>query len=126
MPISLLLAAMAVQTLPAPGPDRWQDFAAEGQNRLAVDPQSISRAGTHATLIIRASLQTEGAPVLGVMRYSYDCEANTVTRETGDIYGADGAFLGSVGAGDHNQAIPPNSLQSRLRALACATPGAAR
>lgn len=122
MPISLLLAAMALQTLPSPGLDRWQDVAADGQNRLAVDPQSISRTGARATLIVRARLQQDGAAILGVMRYSYDCEANTVSREGGDIYGADGRFLGAVGAGDANQAIPPRSLQATLRELACATP----
>jgi hypothetical protein len=37
-----------------------------------------------------------GAPALGVMRYVYDCRANTIRSEASDIYDARGRFVGTL------------------------------
>jgi hypothetical protein len=117
------LLAMAMQALPAPTLERWEDLAVNGQNRVAVDPQSISRTGNRATLIIRSRAQQAAGMMTAVTRYRYDCAANLVTRESMDIYAQNGAFLGTVGVGRQNQSIPAASLQATLRNVACGESG---
>jgi hypothetical protein len=119
MPITFLLAALALQSMPAPGMARWTPVAAEGVAGVAVDPRSISRAGNRATLIIRTRIEDLNGMVTAVMRYRYDCAANTVTREAGEMYDPAGAFLGAAGAGAASQPIPAASLQATLRDMAC-------
>ena len=115
------LLAMAMQMLTAPGLDRWEVIAGNGQQGLAVDPQSIRRTGDRATIVVRTPTGQTSGPVIVVMRYSYDCVRNTVTREAGNFYRADGTFVGAVGVGDRNLTIPPTSIHARFRDRACGT-----
>ncbi len=122
---AILLAVLMAQGLTPPALERWVEVAATGGRSVAADPQSVHRAGDRASLIVRVRLPEgdgSGAPAIAVVRYGYDCVRNTVTRETSDVYGADGRFLGSSGAGSRRDAaIPPTSLQATLRDLACGT-----
>ena len=123
MPITFLLAALALQSMPAPGLARWAPVEAEGVEDVAVDPRSVSRSGNSASLIIRTRIQDLNGIVTAIMRYRYDCAANTVIREAGEMYDPAGNFLGAAGAGDANQPIPPASLQAVLRGVACGPQG---
>jgi hypothetical protein len=93
-----VLLAMAMQLLPAPGLPRWQVVGRNAQSEYAIDPQSVQRQGTRVRVAVRLRFlhPQPGAPALGVMRYLYDCRANTIRSEASDIYDARGRFVGTL------------------------------
>lgn len=114
-----LLAALALQTLPSPDLDRWRELAARGEQQFAVDPQSVTRSGTRVSVLVRARTRDAEGPAVGVVRYSYDCAANSVTRETGDVYDGGGHFLGTIDTPQPSHIIPPGSIHATLRDELC-------
>jgi hypothetical protein len=119
------LLAMAMQLLPAPGLPRWQVVGHNAQAEYAVDPQSVQRQGTRVRVIVRLrfSHPPAGAPALGVMRYLYDCRANTIRSEASDIYDARGRFVGTLqtpAAQLRDVPIGPVSPNAQVRNYVCA------
>ena len=99
MTITLFLAALALQSLPAPTLPRWQTIGGGETGSYAVDPESISRSGDEVSALVRIDVtrgERTGARVGGVLRYVYDCRADTLRVEAGDLYDATGRFLGAA------------------------------
>jgi len=122
-----VLLAMAFQLLPAPALPRWRVVGRNLQAEYAVDPQSIQRQGmrVRAAVRLRFSHPQPGAPALGVMRYLYDCRANTIRSEASDIYDARGRFVGTLQSrADQLRDVPigPTSPNAQVRNYLC-TPG---
>ena len=92
------LLVMALQLLPAPTLPRWQVVGRNPQAEYAIDPQSVQRQGTRVRVAVRLRFARPqpGAPAFGVMRYLYDCRANTVRSEASDIYDGRGRFIGTL------------------------------
>ena len=92
------ILALAMQLLPAPGLPRWQVVGRNAQAEYAVDPQSIQRQGARVRVAVRLRFVAPqpGAPAFGVMRYLYDCRANTIRSESSDIYDSRGRFVGTL------------------------------
>jgi hypothetical protein len=121
------LLAMAMQLLPAPSLPRWRVVGRNAQAEYAIDPQSVQRGGTRVRAIVRLRFihPQPGAPAFGVMRYLYDCRANTFRSEASDIYDERGRFVGTLQAPAgqlRDVPIGPTSPNARLRAYLC-TPG---
>ncbi|WP_395613071.1 surface-adhesin E family protein [Allosphingosinicella sp.] len=119
-----VLLAMAFQLLPAPALPRWRVVGRNPQAEYAVDPQSIQRQGTRvrAAVRLRFSHPQPGAPALGVMRYLYDCRANTIRSEASDIYDARGRFIGTLQSrADQLRDVPigPTSPNAQVRNYLC-------
>ena len=119
------LLAMAMQLLPAPALPRWQVVGRNAQAEYAIDPQSVQRQGTRVRVAVRLRFlrPQAGAPALGVMRYVYDCRANTIRSEASDIYDARGRFVGTLQT-PANQLrdvpIGPTSPNAQVRNRLCA------
>ncbi len=94
----MILFALAMQLLPAPALPRWQVVGRNAQAEYAIDPQSVQRQGTRVRVAVRLRFPNPapGAPAMGVMRYLYDCRANTIRSEASDIYDARGHFVGTL------------------------------
>jgi hypothetical protein len=94
MAISTMVAALALQTLPAPDTVRWEAAGEDQAGRYAIDPASIVRDGDVVRFLLRAegaSAQADGTN-LAVVRYEIDCRARTVAAESADFYRQDGTF----------------------------------
>ena len=120
-----VLLALAFQLLPAPTLPRWRVLGRNAQTEYAVDPQSIVREGTRVRAFVRLrfSHPQPGAPAVGVMRYSYDCRANTIRSEATDVYNAQGRFIGTLQArADQLRNVPigPTSPNAQVRNYLCA------
>jgi hypothetical protein len=120
-----VLLAMAFQLLPAPTLPRWHVIGRNPQAEVAVDPQSIVRAGARVRAVVRLRFghPQPGAPAMGVMRYLYDCRANTVRSEASDIYDTRGRFAGTLQSrADQLRDVPigPASPNAQVRAFLCA------
>jgi len=116
-----MLLAIALQQLSSPQLARWQDLGGQDGQHFAVDPQSVIRAGTRMSVNIRFRTQDEEGPVETVVRYSYDCSANTVTRETADAYDGAGRFVGTITTPQPSRAIPALSIHATVRDAFCGT-----
>lgn len=123
MPTTFLFAALLLQSLASPTLPRWEAITTVNEETVAVDPRSIGRSGNRATLTMRTRVQDPNGLIFAVMRYSYDCAANTVTREAAEMFDLNGRFLGAAGAGDPNQPITAASLHATLRDRACGARG---
>ena len=120
-----VLMAMAMQLLPLPTLPRWQVVGRNAQAEYAIDPQSVQRLGTRVRAVVRLRFlrPAAGAPSMGVMRYLYDCRANTVRSEASDIYDTRGRFLGTQQTPPHQQRdvpIGPVSPNAQVRNRLCA------
>ena len=120
-----VLLAMAMQLLPAPTLPRWQVVGRNAQAEYAIDPQSMQRQGTRIRVAVRLRfLQPQaGAPAMGVMRYVYDCRANTIRSEASDIYDARGRFIGTLQTPANrlrDVPIGPTSPNAQVRNRLCA------
>jgi hypothetical protein len=118
------LLAMAMQLLPAPTLPRWQVVGRNAQAEYAVDPQSVQRQGARVRAVVRLrfSRPPPGAPAFGVMRYLYDCRANTFRSEASDIYDGRGRFIGTLQTPAQqlrDVPIGPTSPNARLRDRLC-------
>ncbi len=89
---------LAMQLLPAPGLPRWRVVTRNAMAEYAIDPQSVQRQGSRVRVALRQRFvrPQPGAPAAGVMRYVYECRANTVRSEAADIYDARGRFVGTL------------------------------
>lgn len=120
-----LLLAIAMQLLPAPTLPRWQVIGRNAQSEYAIDPQSVQRLGTRVRVVVRLRFfrPAEGAPAMGVMRYLYDCRANTIRSEASDIYDTRGRFIGTLQTPAHrlrDVPIGPTSPNAQVRNRLCA------
>ena len=118
------LLAIAFQLLTAPTVPRWRVIGHNAQAEIAVDPQSVVREGVRVRAFVRLrfSHPQPGAPAVGVMRYLYDCRANTVRSEATDIYNAQARFVGTLQARpDQLRDVPigPTSPNAQVRAFLC-------
>ena len=122
--ITSTLLAMAMQLLPAPGLPRWQVVGRNAQAEYAIDPQSVQRQGNRvrAAVRLRFSRPQPGAPAMGVMRYLYDCRANTIRSEASDIYDGRGRFVGTLQTPApqlRDVPIGPTSPNAQVRSFLC-------
>lgn len=122
--MSGLLLAMAMQLLPAPTLPRWQVIGRNPQVETAIDPQSVQRQGTRVRAAVRLRFlrPPAGAPAYGVMRYLYDCRANTIRSEASDIYDGRGRFVGTQQTPAHrlrDVPIGPASPNALIRNQLC-------
>lgn len=116
---------MALQLLSAPNLPRWQVVSRNAQAEYAVDPQSVQRQGTRVRAAVRLRFlrPPPGAPAVGVMRYLYDCRANTIRSEASDMYDARGRFIGTLqtpASQLRDVPIGPASPNARIRNHLCA------
>jgi hypothetical protein len=122
--MSAALFAMAMQLMPAPGLPRWRVVINDAVGEYAVDPQSVVRQGARvrAAVRMRPRRSAQGG-VFGVVRYVYDCRANTVRSEASDFYNGQGRFVGTLQSRPdelRDRPIGPGSPNARLRAFLCA------
>lgn len=97
MTITGFIATMAMQLMPAPGLPNWQIVGRNAQGEYAIDPRSVVRQGNRVRVFVRLRIRTpQGGTALGVMRYVYDCRANTIRSEASDIYEPRGRFIGTM------------------------------
>jgi hypothetical protein len=125
MTITFLLAAMALQTMPSPSLDRWERTGSDSAGESAIDPQSIGRSGDVVTVIVRTRINrsdTTGGPILGVMRYTYNCRTNHARMGAADIYDGEGAFITTTENLEPEEPITPNSPNARTRDRICGLP----
>lgn len=128
MTIALLLAAAAMQSLPAPTLDRWHRVGGDDRGDVAVDPQSIDRSGDEVTALVRIDVvrgTRTGTRVVGVLRYVYNCRASTYRMEAADLYDADGRFIGAPPLSPENRTdapVPPDTPNATVRDYLCGAP----
>src|SRR5436305_2665284 len=94
MAIWTMIAALALQTLPAAGAVRWEAAGEDQAGRYAIDPASIARDGDIVRFLLRAEAivaQPDGTN-LALVRYEIDCRARTVAAQSADFYRRDGTF----------------------------------
>src|ERR1051325_814319 len=109
MTISLLFSALAMQVLGSPDTVRWESTGSDSAGETAVDPRSITRTGDVVRVNVRTRIHrsaSTGRPIVGIMRYAYDCRANTARMEVTDVYQADGRFVGTSRNDQPAEVIP--------------------
>jgi hypothetical protein len=123
MTMLILAAALAAQTLPAPGAVQWEDVAQDGGGRYAIDPASIARHGDQVRFLMRA-LGAQANPdgtSAAVVRYVIDCRRRTWGVLAADAYRGD-AFAYSRETGEDEiemQPIPEGGGGGQLQRRAC-------
>ena len=111
------LAALLIQSLPAPGAAQWEPFGpprADVANQ--VDPASITRNGDRVSLRVRM-VRPAPAPdgmSSAVAAFILDCRARTAQLDGLDFYKADGSFGRSLHGED---AVPVSNDDPMQRAL---------
>jgi hypothetical protein len=120
MVMTILLAALAAQALPAPGSiTGWENLPddASGHNFLA--PASINRDGDVVRVLVRGVANRVAATGLKsmMMRFRVDCRQRTLGIEAVDGYGADGRLIGSRVAPPATVAMTPVPGLPSLAAL---------
>ena len=125
MTVTVLLATMAMQLMPVPSSPRWRPVGRSPQGEFSIDPNSVVRQGNRVRVFVRLRIANPqaGVPALGVMRYVYDCRANTIRSEAADIYDVRGRFVGTIQT-PANQLrdvpIAAASPNAQVRAYLCA------
>jgi hypothetical protein len=120
--ISLLLAAMAFQSLPSPMLERWEGVTSDAAGSSAIDPQSIRRSGDQVSVLVRTRIHrtaSNGGPAMGVLRYVFDCRANTVRQDGSEVYEGDGRFIGASDARTLEEPIRAGSPNLAVRERIC-------
>lgn len=118
------LLTMAMQLLPAPALPRWRVIGRNAQVEIAIDPPSVQRQGNRVRVNVRQRFlrPRPGMPAVGVMRYVYDCRANTIRSEASDIYDGRSRFVGTLQT-PANQLrdvpIGPTSPNAQVRSFLC-------
>jgi len=119
---SLFLAAVALQTLPSPALERWEVLFTDERGDTAIDPQSISRSGDSVTAAVRTRLHrapATGQPVIGVLRYVYNCRTSSARLERADLYGANGDFATSFEPEPPEEPVSPGSPSAMTMERVC-------
>src|ERR1041384_6106227 len=99
----IAIASLFLQILQPLTIDRWVSTGSDAEGTTAIDPQSIRRAGNIVQVIVRTRINrsSTGRPIIGVMRFAYNCRTGTARLQVADIYREDGSFIG------RNQNPPP-------------------
>lgn len=123
MLMPILAAALAAQSLPAPGAVQWEEVAQDGGGRYAIDPASIARDGDKVRFLMRAVAAQANADGTGmaVVRYVIDCRRTTWGVLAADAYRGD-AFAYSREAGEDEvemRPIPGGGGGPQLQRRAC-------
>jgi hypothetical protein len=98
MAMTILLAALAAQVLPAPGSiTGWETLPDDPSGHNFLDPASIRRQGNLVRVVVRGVALSAAEAGIGsiMMRFRVDCRRRTLGIEAADGYGADGRLLGS-------------------------------
>jgi hypothetical protein len=123
MTILTLAAALAAQTLPAPGAVQWEEVAQDGGGRYAIDPGSIARDGDKVRFVMRAvgaQANPDGTSA-AVVRYVIDCRRRTWGVLAADAYRGD-AFAYARETDEDEiemQPIPDGGGGGQLQRRAC-------
>jgi len=94
-----ILAALALQALPAPGDVHWENISTEGLDTVDIDPSSITREGETATALMRVHVGPETAQdgiSWLVLRQAMNCRTRQLAIIVGDAYGEDGRLRSSL------------------------------
>lgn len=125
MTISLLLASLSMQAMPSPDLPRWRVVGRNSAGEYSIDPNNLRWRGRRVTVYVRLRMNAtaERPASTGVMRYVYDCAANTVRSELTDLYDEDGNFVRTAPrANPEDVPISEDSPNSETRDYLC-TPG---
>ena len=96
MTMTVLLAALAAQALPAPGSiTGWETLPDDASGHNFLDPASVRRAGDLVRVVVRGVAHNVLANGIQNMmiRFRVDCRQRTVGVEATDGYGADGRLI---------------------------------
>ena len=124
------LAALLVQSMPAPGTVQWETVGApRGGIAFAVDPASIARTGDRVTFRMRSLRDTpdEQGIKTAVIGYEMNCRARTAAMTAIDLYRADGSFDHAIpGASfdDDPQPVSNDPVQVAVMTRVCQAPAA--
>lgn len=123
------LAALLVQSLPAPGTAQWENVGTPNAGiGFALDPASIARSGNRVTFRMKATHQADEQGVTdAVMAFTMDCSAHTATMNAVDFYKADGSFARSLPAAefdDDPQPVANAGPQHDIMTRVCQAPAA--
>jgi imidazolonepropionase-like amidohydrolase len=120
MTLTILLAALAAQALPAPGSvTGWEPLPDDPSGRNFLDPASIRRQGDLVRVVVRGvahSVAANGIESM-MMRVRVDCRQRTLGVEAVDGYGADGRLLGSQVAPASAVAMAPAAGMASFAAI---------
>ena len=77
---------------PSPTLARWEHVGGDDKGQFSIDPQTMQWTGRRVRVFVRLHLKGEGAdePIIGVMRYVYDCTAHTARVEQIDVFDTEG------------------------------------
>ncbi|MEA3011490.1 MAG: hypothetical protein QOD42_35 [Sphingomonadales bacterium] len=103
-----LAAALAAQTLPAPGAVTWEAVAEDSGGRYSIDPTTIVRDGDRVRFLMRAlaaRAEADGTDS-AVVRYVIDCRARTAGMLAADFYRGD-AFANALEIGAEDLELRP-------------------
>ena len=126
-----LLAAMLVQSMPAPANVQWETVGTpRGGIAFAVDPASIARTGDRVTFRMRSLRDTpdEQGIKIAVIGYEMNCRARTAAMTAIDLYKADGSFdhaIPSTSFDDDPQPVSNDPVQVAVMTRVCQAPAAA-
>ena len=98
MAMTILLAALAAQALPAPGSvTGWETLPDDPSGHNFLDPASIRRQGDLVRVVVRGVASDPAATGFQsiMMRFRVDCRRRALGIEAADGYGADGRLVGS-------------------------------
>jgi hypothetical protein len=110
MAMTLLLAALAAQALPAPASvTGWEALSDDAEGHNFLDPASIRRDGDLARVVVRGVANSVAATGIKsmMMRFRVDCRRRMLGVEAADGYGADGRLIGSRVATEAQVAMAP-------------------
>jgi hypothetical protein len=101
---TILLAALAAQLLPPPGPVRWERLTEDSLGVTYIDPASLARDGDVVRFITRTDrLAQAGDDAAGginmlVVRVAIDCRRRLIGMAERDLYDDGGRFVQSIPA----------------------------
>jgi hypothetical protein len=128
MMMTILLAAIAAQILPAPGTVRWEQVADESSGPSFIDPASLTRDGDVVRFVSRSDRRVvagDGIRML-VVQAAIDCRRRMVGFSGGDAYGEGGRFLYSIPVGSGAvafQSLPASPGVDQVFRRVCADAG---
>ena len=131
MSLSLLAAALLVQSMPAPGAAQWETVGTPRDGiAFAVDPASIARTADRVTFRMRSLRDNpdEQGIRIAVIGYEMNCRARTAAMTAIDLYKADGSFDHAIpGASfdDDPQPVSNDPVQVAVMTRVCQAPAAA-